>query len=384
LRLASLNRERKKIQTTRIVPATDSKTSQSLVYVNCVKAMTDHVKPIFLPAGVADPDGTVGYVAGTASGIDAIELLNGKVIWRTELIARPVFVFENLLVTLRTIEDRTNSLRLICLDRIKNADPVLESDAIEFPEWVTVNTLPDQSFSYDISADQNELILEWEAHARYRGGASPSAHILAQSTQDAAGVVRFNLRSGKVSKSDREEKKIELPDDLEGAILFSYQQGASSVWHSEPWTFDGNFGVIIGEVSGDQQTLKLQTWDGASAKVDEAVLLLTGEALVSYVTPDGLCVLIHSEAQHQEHDWWLFSVKTGKRLAVLNYEEGAKEACVLNSRVFYLVEDPPPAQRRDAGILRSTIKAVEISSGKVVWERLLSEQPPRRQPALRQ
>jgi len=346
--------------------------------------MADRVNPISLPAGVADFEGTAGYVAGMTRGIDAIELLNGEIIWRAELLARPLFVFEHLLLALRAIEDRTNCLQLVCIDRIKNGELVRESDPIELPEWITVNTVPDESFSYDVSADQSELIIEWEGHARYRGGASPSAHILAQSTQDAAGILRFNFRTGEVSKSARDEKRIEMPGNLEGAIPFSYQRGASSIWHTEPWAFDGKFGVIIGEVSGDQQSLQLQTWDGASGKVDEPVLLLTGEALVSYVTPDGLYVLIHSEAQAQQHNWWLFSTKTGKKLAVLNYEDGAKEACVLNSRLYYLVEDPPPAHRHEAEALRSTIKAVEISSGKVVWERLLSEQPTNRQAALRQ
>lgn len=350
--------------------------------------MSDQLKPVFLPAGVADPEGAAGYVGCMTSGIDAIDLRDGTVIWRAELIARPVFVFENRLVALRTIEDRLNSLQLICIGR-KNGEAVLESDPIDFPEWVVVSTLPDQSFSYDISADENELILEWEAHALYRGGAPPSAPILAQSKQDAAGVVRFNFRTGAVSKSDRQEKGIELPGNLEGTTLFSYQRGASSVWHSEPWAFNGNFangkfGVVIGEVSGALQSLKLQRWTGASGKIDASVLLVTGEALVSYVTPDGLYLLIHSEAQPQKNDWWLFSVSDGKKSADLKYEDGAREACVLNSRLFYLVEDPPPAHRQDAQTLRSTIKAVEISTGKVIWERLLSELPMKPKAALRQ
>lgn len=348
--------------------------------------MTDQVRPIFMPVGVADPELRVGYVANSTSGIEAIELLNGMLIWQTELIARPVLVFENLLAALRTVEDRTNAFQLISIDRTKNGEVLLESDPLEFPEWIQATISPDQSFRYEISADQNELILEWEAHARYRGGASPSAHILAQSTQDAAGVARFNCRTGKVSEFPRHEKKIALPGILQGENLFSYQQGASSVWHSEPWACDGKFAVIIGEVFDDDQSLKLQTWDGRTGKVDEPVSLLTGQALVSYVTPDGLYVLIHSEAQngHQKHDWWFFSVTTGEELARLNYEDGTKEACVVNSRAYYLVEDPPPALRHDAEILRSTIKAVDVASGKVIWERPLSEQPTRRQAALRQ
>lgn len=345
---------------------------------------SDQVRPIFLPAGVAAPDQQIGYVGGIAGAIEALDLHTGESLWRAELAARPVLVFENLLVVLSPVEGKANALKLIEIDRNNEGELVRESDALVFPDWVRVTITPDLFFSYEVSLDGSDLILEWEAHARYQGGAPPSAQIQAQATHDTAGAARFNLQTGEVRElPNRHEKKIELPPGLLEANLFSYQRGASSFWHTEPWSFDGRFAVLIGEVVEDRQTLKLQTWDG-TGEIAPPLTLLTGQALVSYVTPDGLYLFIHSELPSDKPDWWLFSVTTGKLLTVLEYEEVTREACVLNSQVYYLVEDAPSVPRQADETLRSTIKAVEVASGSVIWERLLSLRPTRKQAALRQ
>jgi hypothetical protein len=145
--------------------------------------------------------------------------------------------------------------------------------------------------------------------------------------------------------------------------------------------------AITGEISDDQQALQLQRWNPATAKVDKPVALVKGQALVSYVTPDGCYLFIHSEtateSSHPAHEpWWLFSVVTGKQMAVLNYEQGTKQACVLNSHVYYIVENPPPSLGGE--IIQSTIKAIDIVSGRLLWQHSLSPQRSRMRPALRQ
>jgi len=314
-------------------------------------------------------------------------LLTGKPLWQVALNARPVFVFENLLVALRPVQERANLLQFIVVDRNTKGDLLLESEPVMFPDWVRVNIVQDESFSYRIKVEKNDLIFQWATRARYQGGAPPSAQILKQFTQDAAGIVRFNFRTGEVKGLPApDETKIELPEAVQEASLFSYQQGGSSVWHTEPWAFDGKYAVIIGEVSDDRQALKFQKWDAETAEIEPPISLVTGQALVSYVTPDGLFLFIHSEIQSQDykHDWWLFSVVTGKELAVLNYEDGTRDACVVNSVVYFLVDDPPPTLRSDGETLQSTLKAVDVASGKLLWERLLSRRPIKKQTAQRQ
>jgi hypothetical protein len=351
----------------------------------------DQIKPIFLPAGVAGPDKRAGYVADAGGGIEALDLLSGEPIWRSEVTARPLIVKENRLAALRAVAGKANALQVVVLDTEEEGKLLLESEPILFPDWASVELVASESFSYRTGGIKgNDLLLEWEAHGSYRGGASPSAHIQAQATKEANGVARIDLKTGKVKMLNAESRgEIEMPPALQQSIMFSYQMGASDTWETEPWVVDGMIAAITGEIYEEQQALQLQRWNPATAKVEKTVELVKGLALVSYVTPDGCYIFIHSEmptesSSSAQTPWWLFSVVTGKQLAVLSYEQGTREACVLDSHVYYIVENPPPALRSGGEILQSTMKALDIVSGRLLWQRSLSPQRTKMRPALRQ
>jgi hypothetical protein len=343
----------------------------------------DQITIIPFPAGVADPDGQRAYVA--AGGIEAIELSTGLQLWRADLPGRPVAVTERRLIVLCSTPEAENELHLLTLDKDKG-DATKPLAAAVFPRWVVASIVPDESFSYQITIDGVQLCFAWEAHARYRGGAPPSDQVLAQETNDAQGVIRINVATGETKAlDDAAQKEIELPEILNQTIIFSYQRGASATWHSEPWSFDHRLAVISGEVSDDRQTLKLVRWAASGNDIDEPVSLVSGQNLVSYVTPDGLFIFIHSEAPGSGdiQPWHLFSARSGEQIAVLNYEDGTKEPCVLGSSLYHLVEDPPPAARISAQTLQVTMKALDLVSGRLLWERLLLRQSTRSRPTLR-
>jgi hypothetical protein len=81
--------------------------------------------------------------------------------------------------------------------------------------------------------------------------------------------------------------------------------------------------------------------------------------------------------------WWVFSVETGQRLAQLDYEPGTQEACVLGARVYYLIEGPPAPVTSGGSILPYILKARELTSGQVLWERPLQARRVSKPPALR-
>ena len=76
---------------------------------------SNQVRPIFLPAGVAAPDQHIGYV-GISGAIEALDLHTGESLWRAEIDARPVLVFENLLVVLSPVKGIANALKLVEVD----------------------------------------------------------------------------------------------------------------------------------------------------------------------------------------------------------------------------------------------------------------------------
>ncbi|HEX8142854.1 MAG TPA: hypothetical protein VF553_09680 [Pyrinomonadaceae bacterium] len=351
----------------------------------------DQLKPIFLPAGVAGPDKRAGYFADAGASIEALDLSDGKPIWRSEVAARPLIVDEKRLAALRALKDQANALQVVVLDCADEGALLVESDLILFPEWVSAAVVTGEAFRYRVALEGNILLLEWEAHARYRGGAPPPRHIQAQATKAESGIAHIDLKRGKVKMlSAAGRSEVELPPALQQASLFSYQMGPSDTWETEPWTVDEKLAAAItGEIAEEQQALQLQRWNPKTGKVEQPVELVKGQALVSYVTPDGAYLFIHSEVGSEsspdaKEPWWLFSVVTGKQMALLGYEQGTREPCVLASHVYYIVENPPPALRSGGETIQSTLKAVDIVSGQQLWQRSLSPQRTRMRPALRQ
>jgi len=345
---------------------------------------------VFFPAGVAGPEKRVGYVADGSAGIEALDLSTGESIWRSDAAARPAIVAEHRLLAVHPVPDVANGLRVVVLDRNDRGKLLLESEPIRFPEWVSVQGAISDDFRYEARIEGTRLLLDWDAQARYRGGAAPPPSVQSQATKAAHGRVSVDVETGAVEMRPIERPGApELPSALEQADLFSYQIGASDTWQTRPWLVNGRVAVITGEVSDGGQVLRLQRWNPSSGRVDPPVHLLDGEALVSYVTPDGCYLLVHRElptesAPNVRDTWWLFSVVTGERVAVLEHEPGAREACVLGTRLHYLTELPPPPLRGGGELVESTVKTVDIGSGTLLWQHPLSPRRTRSRPALRQ
>jgi hypothetical protein len=350
----------------------------------------ERIQPVFMPSGVADADKQVGYVGDSAAGVNALDLRTGESLWTSDVLARPLIVQERRLAALRSVAQQANNLQIIVLDRYDRGKVLLESDPIRFPGWAYPTIVPAATFRYQTCLEEDELLLEWEAHAMYRGGAPPPPHIQAQANQAAAGVARIDLRTGKVQMLPLPRKgEMQRPPELQNENLFSYQQGPSDTWETDPWVVDDVLAAISGEIIEEQQVLKLQRWNRATGEMYEPATLVQDEALVSYVTPDGSFVFIHSEKQPEaaagvQGSWWLFSAATAERIAVLGYEKGTREACVLNSTVYYIVENPPVSIRRGGEIPQSTMTALDIGSGKRIWQRALSPRRTTKPPARRQ
>src|SRR5262249_28319248 len=102
------------------------------------------------------------------------------------------------------------------------------------------------------------------------------------------------------------------------------------------------------------------------------VLLLRGQALWPQVAPGGRHVFVHQAVPHEalaegDDAWWVFSLETGRRVAKLPYEVGTLDISLIGSRLYYVVE---MSKKGPGGVTRTrTLKAREVPSGKLLWER---------------
>ena len=57
----------------------------------------DFLEPAYLPAGVADDQGKVGYLANFDGGIDAVDLESGNLLWHSDAAAYPMVIYKGRL-----------------------------------------------------------------------------------------------------------------------------------------------------------------------------------------------------------------------------------------------------------------------------------------------
>lgn len=243
-------------------------------------------KAIPFPKGVADPNGSIGYIANGDGAIEAIDLRTGRALWSRHESARPLLVAGNRLVAGSVDSTSRNTLRISVLDT-KNKGKVLYHSNVHFPDWVEIGPANNDSFSMDVSLrevnHQCVVAIEWEAQSSYKGGAPPPEWVEQKNRKTESGVVHVDLDNGKVQTARRPNT---THHDLTGTSL------------------------------SDQSS-------------------------------------------------WRF-------------EQDAREAFAIGSRVYYLVDSPVETA---AG--QTALKARDLSTGKLLWQTTLQNRPAVKPPPLR-
>src|SRR5579864_6184605 len=106
-----------------------------------------------LPGGFVDTTGKIGIFNTPGSGVQAIELASGKVVFQSNRVQRPLFVAEDRLYALAAVQapavrglcfewqppwqgPRTG-FRLIAFDLTESGETVLVSKTVALPQWAS-------------------------------------------------------------------------------------------------------------------------------------------------------------------------------------------------------------------------------------------------------
>ncbi len=349
-------------------------------------ATNDTQEPVLLPEGIADPAGGTGFFATGAAAIEAIGLAEGSLLWHTEAAERPLLLSGHLLAAQASVPGRPNALRIVLLDVSKNGEPVLTSEPVVLPEWVDACARAPEAFRTRARLEARGLILDWEAHDRYAGGAPPSRQVSRQAARDAAGAVRIDLDTGR-AETVASERSGASPGAATLREADSPPSSPDVVWQTEPWsagTGDRLAALAMKQESPDL-SLSLETWGGgASRATPKRFELARGAGMAPSLSLDGKYVLVEPDEPALPagslRTWWVFETATGRRIATIPHEEGAREPSVVGSRLFYLLQDPQrPAPGQE---MRTILKARDLHSGELLWERSLSSPLTARAPEL--
>jgi hypothetical protein len=324
-----------------------------------------------LPGGIADAAGKTGYVTNETGGIDAIDLATGDLLWASKEGHRPVFVVGDRLYAEAPVQGRANALRLVALDLTAKGARVFESDPVHFPDWVSVEEAQAHSFTGAWRLVKGKMMLAWEARAWYGGGRKPSPEEEAAARKHAAGKIRIDLTTGQneALPADKAEAPPKVPAALEKKTV--RWQGVVG----EPYA------ALVLEEDAGLQKLVLYSWDRATQKPAEPMELLQGKRLIVMPTMDGrfLCLRETNPRPDEKEGlegraknaWFVFDPVTGARVAEAPNEPGAQGLVVLKPRAYYLVAGPLKGPVTANFVQTRALKAVDLSSGKVLWERPL-------------
>ena len=315
-----------------------------------------------LPCGVADAGNRTGFVANARGGIDAVDLATGDLLWDVAGASRPALAEDDRLFAWTPVKG--NGLRVLAFDRTHAGRRLLESEAVVFPDWVSVEEVAGRSFTARWRLDKDRLILDWEARAWY-AGAHSTPRIEAEARRYAEGRVTIDAESGKAETAEVEKRTAppRAPKELETALV--RWRGAAGGLQAA---------LVLEEVDGRQRLL-LWSWD--AEKVHEPKELCAGARLLALSTVDDRILCVRDAAassdpgpdERRKSDWSVFAVNGGERLAQVPYEPGTEAMAVVGPRVLCLVAGPHKGSIDKPFVRARSLKAFDLKTGKPLWDR---------------
>jgi hypothetical protein len=149
--------------------------------------------------GIADSVEKTGFFPSTTGGIDALNLVTGKVLWSSKEANLPLITIQNSLFALK---GNGNQLRVIKMDAGKQGQRLFESPPIPLPKWASATVAYGTSFRSSVRSNSSGLFLVWEASAFYSGGVQPTPEMVARARKNQDGVEKINKNTGKIESLD--------------------------------------------------------------------------------------------------------------------------------------------------------------------------------------
>lgn len=149
-----------------------------------------------IPGGLVDSDRSLIYVLIEPGATECLDLSSGKVLARASFPGKPLAIHQGLVIGWVRSEDRPNAVRLFALAR--RGEELVEKWQFrpDFPSWVDPASAEPGRFKLSAEVRGGVLVVNWEAHSRYEGGAPPPEAVLAAETRDAAGSIQLDPETG--------------------------------------------------------------------------------------------------------------------------------------------------------------------------------------------
>ncbi len=142
--------------------------------------------------------------------------------------------------------------------------------------------------------------------------------------------------------------------------------------------------ALVLETDGVKQRLVLRSWALADGVAGPEKELLAGKRLMAQATVDDrfLCVRDAFPSPDAEpgdarvrFGWTVYAADSGDRIDRAPFEPGTQAVALIGPRIYYLVAGPVRGPIDKPFVHPRTLKAVDLKSGKTLWERPVEGKP---------
>jgi hypothetical protein len=319
---------------------------------------------VWIPTGSGVAETGRIYVAGPDGHVLALDLDSGTILARGDFNATPVAARGDLVICWRSDTDRAHTISLLAARRDGDELTALWQTVLDLPEWVEPVSSEADAFRLEAEIRDDVVAVTWEAHARYRGGAPPPAHVEAAAAHDRRETVCVDCTTGAPVPGNgapiAAARAVEtVPAAFSDRQTVGYRRGVA--WSAEPWRAGDGDAVLARAASGPGVSL-LRLEVGRL----EDHLLSNDRSAEAVVTSDGALIFLH-EPGRAAAEWRVFSAVTGEPVATLPFEPGTEWITALDGRALYQV-----AEDR-GGTRRCSLNCRRLQGGELQWSHVLSE-----------
>jgi hypothetical protein len=178
--------------------------------------------------------------------------------------------------------------------------------------------------------------------------------------------------------ADKAKVVLEELHHLRPPLRFFYDQmslRAGTAWQQEIYDAVESCAAFVALYSPDylQSKVCLEEFHLAKFCNPEAGLAaLLPLYVYSASLPAYVKMLNYIDCREGDDAWWLISLQTGKQLAKIPFEDGTGGVSTAGTKAFTLISTTGPGKFGGTSTTQ-TLKAVDLKSGKVLWERVVQK-----------
>ena len=327
------------------------------------------------PRGVADSELKLGYVTSFRHTVMCLDLKSGKFVWESAVDGVPFAIVDDRVVILTQDSKLPNVGFVMGLD-LRVGNVAWKSQPFRLPEWVAIAPAAEHYFGTMARVRDGGLYVKWRALAWKHGVRNP--------IKEASGVVRIDLKSFEMELFGADKMPpASIPDGVSkqleklAARKIQTPTGRESVVSTA-----GKFAVAV---DIDNDSVKLKRWDLKTDKPLPPIVLANGGPSMASLFPAAGLVLVRplppATGLPRSNLFQVFSLETGKRVALLRVEPTAMEAAIRGSQLYYVCYGPMepggvhnPNRNPRLSPVRQ-LRVVDLKTKQQIWSQALENLP---------